>query len=107
MKHQQLSVGQIAAFIVLLFTHSVSLAQQVAPGGLPTSVNGKIGQRQSANNAPANAKPLGRIANRLENRVASRIQTRINRDSTPQIGMWAYGQAAQQVLAPLGTVRRR
>lgn len=76
-----------AALAALLLVPAPLIAQdrqQQQPGRLAETAVGELGQRQTAEQAAANIKPMSRINNRIPNRVQNRIRNRIDRHYDPQ-----------------------
>jgi hypothetical protein len=61
-----------------------SSAPMLPSGQTADTGNGKVGQRQSADNTAFNVSPTGRISTRIEMRITSRLRTRIDPDYDPQ-----------------------
>jgi hypothetical protein len=72
------------AALLLVPAPSVAQDQQQQPGRLAEAAVGEVGQRQTAEQAVANIKPMSRINNRIPNRVQNRIRNRIDRHYDPQ-----------------------
>lgn len=56
----------------------------IQSGRVADSTVGRVGQRQTRQEAAPNVQPLARISGRINNRVQSRIRNRIDRNYNPQ-----------------------
>jgi hypothetical protein len=56
----------------------------IQSGHVADSTVGRVGQRQTGQEAAPNVQPLARISGRINNRVQSRIRNRIDRNYNPQ-----------------------
>lgn len=63
---------------------SPTWAQDAQSGQAPLVAAGKVGQRQTREEAAPNLQSLRRVQNRISNRVQSRLRNRIDRFYDPQ-----------------------
>lgn len=67
-----------------LFAARSAVAQQESDGQTAASAVGRIGERQTREQAAPNSQPLTRIQSRVPTRVQSRIRSRLDRFYDPQ-----------------------
>lgn len=56
----------------------------IQSGHVADSAVGRVGQRQTRQEAAPNVQPLARISGRINNRVQSRIRNRVDKNYNPQ-----------------------
>lgn len=72
-------------FLATMATPAFAQGQgQPPPDQLPETAVGKVGERQSGEQAQAYVAPMGRIDSRVANRILNRIQSRIDRYYNPR-----------------------
>jgi hypothetical protein len=74
------AVGQIADRP----ERSPATTAPIQGGHVADSTVGRVGQRQTRQEAAPNVQPLARVSGRINNRVQSRIRNRIDRNYNPQ-----------------------
>ena len=68
----------------------------VQPGRAAESAVGRVGERQTRENAVPNLRPMARLSNRINNRVQSRIRNRIDENYDPQANATSPFEAAEE-----------
>lgn len=66
------------------------------PGRAAESAVGRVGERQTRENAVPNLRPMARLSNRINNRVQSRIRNRIDENYDPQANATSPFEAAEE-----------
>lgn len=67
-------------------------------GAVAESAAGKVGQRETREQAQSNIEPMARINNRVPNRIQNRIRNRIDRYYNPQANVTSpFDVAAEEV----------
>lgn len=80
-----------------------ALNSQQQPSPIPVQAgrtadagSGRVGQRQTREEAAPNNRPLGRLQSRVQNRVQSRLRNRIDRYYDPQAATSPFEVAGDQ-----------
>lgn len=90
----------------LLLAAPTAHAQQVTGGRTVTSTAGRVGERQTREEATIGNEPMARVDSRIQNRIQSRLRTRIDRDYNPETDAMLPFQAATDRPRTAGRVRR-
>lgn len=94
----------IAALVVSI---SPTAAQQIQGGRVAESTAGRVGQRQTRDDAASIVVPTGRIDGRIPSRIQSRIRNRIDRYYSPQANAASPFEVAQDQARVAGHSTRR
>jgi hypothetical protein len=89
-------VRKSIALMALLLVALPATAQDVPSAGrVASSSAGRVGQRQTREQAAPFASPMARLNSRIANRVQSRIRNRVDRNYGPQVDTVAAIESAQ------------
>lgn len=78
------AMTKCAALLGACLLDTGATAQDVVTAQTPTAAVGRVGQRQTRDEAAPNIEPVGRVESRISNRVQSRLRNRIDRFYDPQ-----------------------